>query len=359
MITIYLLKNCKHCKKLFNYINKNSSMNICLIFVSKNEIPKVKLNEPRIVEFPAAFYGNPKINGFPNKNSRQINGGTDQILNVISKYNTNFGNNNLVGSVSDIDYSSKDIKNFSMKNIYEKRNSCFGKTYNILDRPFGSYDNQFLLQGYQPCCANPIRSNLPIKKTKFGTTPGTKEWLSQKEQVQLSPKILLDSSNIQQNLKSNTDVKLNQPRTFSDDYLNQNCKSKNNFGNKFISPPVNYTLPYLTWAAGSDGVSRITGKKFYNQQQPIGSPLDNVWVTGDIKKYTSIHEPQQQLLAGGLNINSHGTNKYGKKLISKSNKSNKSSKPNKLGTANKLNKSSKSKRKVCFTSPLGIEISFD
>ena len=70
MITTYLLKNCKHCKSLLEYLKENPNVNICLIMVSKNEIPYIKYQEPRIKEFPVAFSGSPKVNGMPHKNSK-------------------------------------------------------------------------------------------------------------------------------------------------------------------------------------------------------------------------------------------------------------------------------------------------
>ena len=52
MITLYLLKNCKHCTKIIEYINKNPNLNICAILISKNDMLNIKNNEPRITEFP-------------------------------------------------------------------------------------------------------------------------------------------------------------------------------------------------------------------------------------------------------------------------------------------------------------------
>ena len=57
MITTYLLKNCQHCKGLLEYLKQNPNVNVCLIMISKDEIPYVKYQEPRIKEFPVAFSG--------------------------------------------------------------------------------------------------------------------------------------------------------------------------------------------------------------------------------------------------------------------------------------------------------------
>ena len=74
MITTYLLQNCKHCKDLLKYIKKNPNMNICLIIVSKSDVPDIKKREPRIKEFPVAFTGSPKLNGLPYKNAHILKG---------------------------------------------------------------------------------------------------------------------------------------------------------------------------------------------------------------------------------------------------------------------------------------------
>ena len=40
MITTYLLKNCKHCKVLLEYLNENPNVNICLIMITDIELKK-------------------------------------------------------------------------------------------------------------------------------------------------------------------------------------------------------------------------------------------------------------------------------------------------------------------------------
>lgn len=351
MITTYLLQNCKHCKELLKYIKKNPNVNICLIMVSKDDIKLIKENEPRIKQFPVAFTGNPKKNGLPYKNSHVISG-SSTILDTLKN---NFGNSNnvikkrgnptgtLTGSNINIDYLNNNEGNISsLTNIRKHRNNCFGNTCHVMDRPFGPSDNQYILQGYQPPCALPIRSDLPIRKSNssemnyFGmTTPGTKNWQLER-QPWPSPRILVDDRNMEQYLNGNKMAAMNTPRTFKDDYLNRkiwNPLNLNNFGtkgtkvsknnnpnnnpNKFISGPVNQTAPFLTYAAGGNGVSRVTGKNFLREQVPIERSPSTAFISGNIKNYVSKHFDNQRLLAGGLDspwsINAQGINYYGNK----------------------------------------------
>lgn len=353
MITTYLLQNCKHCKELLKYIKKNPNVNICLIIVSKHDIKLIKENEPRIKQFPVAFTGNPKKNGMPYKNSHVISG-SSTILDTLKN---NFGNSNnatkkkgnsigtLRGSNIDIDYLYNNEGNISsLTNIRKHRNNCFGNTCHVMDRPFGPSDNQYILQGYQPPCALPIRSDLPIRKSNsskmnfFGmTTPGTKNWQLER-QPWPSPRILVDDRNTEQYLNGNQSVAMNVPRTFKNDYLNRkiwnplnlnnfgtkgtvatnaNKVTKNNNSNKFISGPVNQTAPFLTYSAGGNGVSRVTGKNFLREQVPIERSPNTAYISGNIKNYISKNLDNQRLLAGGLDspwsINAQGINNYGNK----------------------------------------------
>ena len=363
MITTYLLQNCKHCKELLKYINKNPNVNICLIMVSKNDIKLIKENEPRIREFPVAFTGNPKKNGLPYKNSHVISG-SSTILGILKN---NFGNSNsskLTGSNIDINYLDNNEGNISsLTNIRQHINNCFGNNCYVMDRPYGSPDNQYILQGYQPSCALPIRSDLPIRKNNpsemnsFGvTTPGTKQWQLERRPWP-QPKILVDDRNIQQYSNANKTVKINTPITFKDDYLNRkiwNPLNLNNFGskginnsNKFISGPVNQTSPFLTYAAGSNGVSRVTGKNFLREQVPIEKSPKDSYISGNIKNYVSKNLDKQRLLAGGLNspwsIDAQGINYYGNKSNNTYNNFLKKSintvpRPSVPSVSNKLNK---------------------
>lgn len=339
MITTYLLQNCKHCKELLKYIKKNPNVNICLIMVSKDDIKLIKENEPRIKQFPVAFTGNPKKNGLPYKNSHVISG-SSTILdtlknnfgysnNVTKKRGNSTGNSmsTLTGSNIDIDYLDNNAGNISsLTNIRKHRNNCFGNTCHVMDRPFGPTDNQYILQGYQPPCALPIRSDLPIRKSSdmnyFGmTTPGTKNWQLERKPWP-PPRILVDDRNMEQYLNGNKMAAMNTPRTYKDDYLNRkiwNPLNLNNFGtknsNKFISAPVNQTAPFLTYAAGGNGVSRVTGKNFLREQVPIERSPKTAYISGNIKNYVSKNLDNQRLLAGGLDspwsINAQGINYYG------------------------------------------------
>ena len=441
MITTYLLQNCKHCKDLLKYIKKNPNVNICLIMVSNNDIKLINENEPRIKQFPVAFTGNPKKNGLPYKNSHVISGSST----ILETLKNNFGNSTnsnqnshrnykkdtLRGSNIDIDYLNNNEGNISsLTNIRKHRNNCFGNSCHVMDRPFGPTDNQYILQGYQPPCALPIRSDLPIRKSEsnemnyFGmTTPGTKNWQLER-QPRPKPRILIDDRNTEQYLNGNQMVAMNTPRTFNDDYLNRkiwNPLNLNNFGtkgtkgtkrnsylNKFISGPVNQTAPFLTYAAGGNGVSRVTGKNYLREQVPIERSPKTAYISGNIKNYVSKNLDNQRLLAGGLDspwsINAQGINNYGnssKKQIKLINKVPRPSVPSVPSGSKKTNKPfgnenpwvltrsvsgngtnqtqyfkrqrfpnngngfgkketlKQKKKEMKFTSPLGIEISFN
>lgn len=335
MITTYLLKNCKHCKGLLEYLKENPNVNICLIMVSKNEIPYIKYQEPRIKEFPVAFSGSPKVNGLPHKNSKMIPGSTDILQTLKTKFGTS---DKLYGSNIDIDYSHNNSDNISsLNNIRRHRNNCFGRACHVMDRPFGPSDNQFILQGYQPSCAIPFRSDLPIKssnnpdnyRNSFGiTTPGTNAWKAER-QPWPTPRILVNDLNCTQNLKANTDSRLNYPSTFSNDYVNRMRfyddnpifnQPNNNFGkerskllkkfskkyikkylNKFVTAPTNSTKPFLTYAAGGNGISRITGTNYLREQIPIQRQRKDAYISGNIHNYVDKHSNSQPMLYNGLN----------------------------------------------------------
>ena len=431
---MYLLKNCKHCKPMFKYLKDNPNVNICLIMISKKDIPFVKYNEPRINEFPVAFTGSPKINGLPHKKSKMISGSNNILRNFINKFGTNNSNKiPLLGSNIVIDYKDNTDNIGSLNNIRKHRNNCFGGTCHVMDRPYGPSDNQFILQGFQPSCAIPLRSDLPIKNThktsinynNFGmTTPGTKQWQLER-QPWPCPQKLIDNTNYSQNLKGHTIAKMNSPSTFSNDYINKmkfydnsnnlSNNLSNNFGikkkiksstkylNKFITAPVNSTKPFLTYAAGGNGVSRITGENYLREQVPIERQITNAFISGNLKNYADRHTNSQHLLSGGFNsgwsINGQGIkernlNHYGRNVpgppkipIKEINKNpykieNNGNNGNMVQTAfdpsggnsgiahnfykfpkngnvfGKVNKEKKNKKKT-YTSPLGIEITFD
>ena len=367
MITTYLLQNCKHCKELLKYIKKNPNVNICLIMVSVDDIKLIKENEPRIKQFPVAFTGNPKKNGLPYKNSHVISGSSTILDTLKNNFGYQKGNtkDTLRGTNIDIDYLNNNEGNISsLTNIRTHRNNCFGNTCHVMDRPFGPSDNQYILQGYQPPCALPIRSDLPIRKSNssnssemnyFGmTTPGTKKWQLER-QPWPPPRILVDDRNMEQYSNGNQNVALNVPRTFKNDYLNRkiwNPINLNNFGtkgtkgtkvtNQFISGPVNQTAPFLTYATGGNGVSRVTGKNFLREQVPIERSPKTAYISGNIKNYVSKNSNNQQLLAGGLDspwsINTQGINYYGNKNSNNNlnNKSNSSSSKKQIKLINKI-----------------------
>lgn len=374
MITTYLLKNCEHCKGLLEYFKQNPNVNVCLIMISKEEIPYIKYQEPRIKEFPVAFSGSPKVNGMPHKNSKMMAGSN----NILQSLKTHFGNKHskdvLTGSNIDINYQYNNEGNISnLNNIRRHRNNCFGRACHVMDRPFGPTDNQFILQGYQPECAVPLRSDLPIRPSSnrgnrgnmnnFGmTTPGTNAWKVER-QAWPCPRILIDDSNCEQNLKANTMARLNYPSTYSNDYINRmvfdvtkgtgNASNASNFGrqktkalkefskkyaqkygqkyaqkylNRFISGPVNSTKPFLTYAAGGNGVSRVTGNNYLREQVPIERQRKDAFISGNIQNYADRNADTQSMLFNGLNsqwsINAQGisprvprttrSNKYGK-----------------------------------------------
>jgi hypothetical protein len=342
--------------------------------VSKDDIKLIKENEPRIKEFPVAFTGNPKKNGLPYKNSHVISG-SSTILDTL-KNNFGYSKNNSIdksnttrtlnGSNIDIDYLNNNEGNISsLINIRKHRNNCFGNTCHVMDRPFGSTDNQYILQGYQPPCALPIRNDLPIRKSNssemnyFGmTTPGTKNWQLER-QPWPPPRILVDDRNMEQYLNGNKMAAMNIPMTYKDDYLNRkiwNTLNLNNFGtkgtkvtkvnnnsnnsNEFISAPVNQTAPFLTYAAGGNGVSRVTGKNFLREQVPIEKSPKSAYISGNIKNYVSKNLNNQQLLAGGLDsqwsINAQGINYYGNKSNNSNNNSNRTSSKKQIKLINRV-----------------------
>ena len=149
----------------------------------------------------------------------------------------------------------------------------------------------------------------------------------------------------------------------------------NNFGTKNsnisgpkINIPVNQTAPFLTYAAGGNGVSRISKQNFFNEQVPIKRTPNTAFISGNIKNYAFNNYSNQELLANGLNspwsINAQGINKYGNNTAVKRTVGIKSGKTNKnTKSENKLKvkptpSNNRGKSRVRFTSPLGIEISF-
>lgn len=403
MITVYILEKCKYCKDILKYLKKNPTQNVCLIMISKDDLQNIYESEPRITQFPIAFTGTPKTNGLPYKNSHSISGSST----ILQTLQNNFGKKNiyknkfkygnkLTGNAIEINYLNNNQGNInSLNDIKKHRNNCFGTECHVMDRPFGSNDNQFILQGYQTQCANPKRTGLPVR---FGmTTPGTDAWKMERKPWP-EPKILVNDSNCEQNLLGNVYTNVNPPMTYSNDTINRkiynpnelakygNNYVNNSFGNKqnrFISSPVNSNYPFLTYGAGSNTISRVSGKNYLSEQHPMENPHKNAYISGNLKEYAMKNANQQKLLSGGFSFGKKH-NKYGNQLVQTAFNSSQGAsgvaqlwKPNPFPNngnnygKNKKNKPSvkpsmKSSAKSCtksrrtkFTSPLGIEISFD
>ena len=401
MITLYLLKNCKHCTKIIEYINKNPNLNICAILISKAEIPNIKNNEPRITEFPVAFGGTPKKNGLPYKNSAMISG-SNNILNVLQN---SFGQK-LKGNQIEIKYKNNNEGNISNLKQYNK--NCFGKSnvdLHVMDRPYGPCDTKFLLQGFQPPNARPKRPVLPVK---FGmTTPGTPQWnaereLSKQMAQELDRPIIKNDSNCEQNMYANQIAHINYPRTYSSDYLNRAEREtqKLNFGNKFtglpstkigrnpsasghggaewrgarprlnrnkfgqmVSGQVNDNAPFLTYAAGGNTISRVSGKNYLPEQIPIQiQNSKNSYINGNLQDYALKNADKLKLLSNGISnkwtFNNQGLNKYGKLLKDRRKKDSKKIKEIKKDEVTGPKGPKGTKKQMKFTSPLGIEITF-
>lgn len=397
MITTYLLQDCKYCKELLKYIKKHPNLNIAIIMVSKDDIKTIKEKEPRIKQFPVAFTGSPTLKGLPYKNSHMIDG-SETILNTLKN---NFGKQKLTGSNIHINYDNDNYGNVTgLSNIRQHRNNCFGKSCYVMDRPYDSNDNQYILQGYQPPCASPIRSDLPIKYSNnymnyFGmTTPGTPKWQYERK-IWSAPKILVNDKNIKQNMNVNTMAGMNIPMTYSNDSLNRNSYGSSN---KFVSGPMNQTYPFLTYGAGGNTYSRVHDMNYLPEQIPIQNQVKSSYLSGNLKKYAMDKSNHQNLLAAGFNSkwssNGQGISQYGschknknknhsleeKRLVQTTFSSDMGNSGiaqewktkqfpkngNGFGKKNTPSKSTKNNsatsiksKKTKFTSPLGIEISFN
>jgi len=308
MITTYLLEGCKNCKGISQYIQNNPNRNVSSITVSKEDVPFMKKNDNRFGKFPVSVTGSIKNNGLPYKNAK-FTVGSSIILRQLKNL---FGSHKkkLTGTSLNIDYLNDNEGN--IQNIREYTKNCFGKSCHVMDQPYGPQDNLFILQGYQSNNAAPIRSHLPIRnvcKNDFGITPGTKEWASQRRGMESykPEKMLLCDDSLNQSRNYNKYAKINYPRQFSNNKLNAR------FGNsKTVSTPFKDNYSYLTYAAGGNGVSRVTGQNFYNQQNPIGiqNPPSS-YINGNLKKYVN-NSNSQNLLKGGLDskwsINAQGIN---------------------------------------------------
>lgn len=241
--------------------------------------------------------------------SKKIN----QILSKINKIKLNKYGSKLTGSNIDINYYNDNQAN--IKYLREYRGNCFGNTCHIMDRPFGPMDNQYLLQNYQPKCAIPTRSDLPVK-TKFGTTPGTNEWKAERKPWIQSQISLLNCN------QNNNGLNINYPLQYSNNSANKTCSTnstsqlenslKNNLVPKskfgYVSALNNDNAPYLTYGGGGTTKSRISNTMYLEQQNPIKLQSPG-FINGDI------NNTQSQMLKNGLNskwsLNAQGLNKFG------------------------------------------------
>jgi len=158
MITIYLLKNCIHCKKVFKYILDNTSKNIAIIFVDRDVVISIRNDENsinrsnnsnRFSVFPVAFIGGMNQN-IPAKNSKIIKG-SNYIINYLQneiRKQSGFGKldtvplNNPIPSLNNtIPYLNNPmpslnntipyLNNTETFNNIHKHNNCFGSSCSI------------------------------------------------------------------------------------------------------------------------------------------------------------------------------------------------------------------------------------
>ena len=376
MKTVLLLKGCPHCKKIYDNLYTNPKPNVSMIILDRNAANFVKNKYPNIRTFPTLYtkFG---------KNKKFISG-SENILE------------NLNGSNIEINYKNNNIGN--IKNI-RQYNNCFGNKciegLTRMDRPFGPNDNKYLLQGYQPSNALPLRSHIPINN--FGmVTPGTKLWQEQRKpwpnnQIKLydgPQNKLINLPSQYSNNKLNIKGQEKMINTCSNKLFGSTPKDRfpppNNFGNSkppvYVKALVNSNYPFLTANAGANSVSRITGKNFYPQQNPIKIQNPSVsYINGNLKRYVNDYKNQQKLLKAGFNSpwsinaqnikNSFGASHEGgqkKQLVQTAFNSDQ----DQSGVAQKwksnmfpkngngFGKKTVKNNNKTFTSPLGIKISF-
>ena len=341
--------------------------------------------------------------------------GSNNILNVLQ---TSFGQT-LKGNQIEINYKNNNEGNITNLKQYNK--NCFGKSnvdLHVMDRPYGPCDTKFLLQGFQPPNARPKRPVLPVK---FGmTTPGTPEWnaereLSKRMAQELDRPIIRNDRNCEQEMYANQIAHINYPRTYSNDYLNRLGRQtqklnfgkaergrkaeigranpnaltdgRSNFGNRFtgrqsnekigiipsasgyqphlrnrfgqmVSGQVNDNAPFLTYAAGGNTISRVSGKNYLPEQIPIQiQNSKNSYINGNLQEYALKNADKLKLLSKGISnkwtFNNQGLNKYGKGLKEKGLKERKKKPQKETKPPQK-----ETKKQMKFTSPLGIEITF-
>ena len=345
MITLYLLKGCKHCSIVIKYLSKNPVNNLLLSVLTREKALELKKKDSRLKSFPILFLNLPNKDGTPKKRVKSISGSSTIInyfksLNKQTKLNkknkkTKYGEPNKTLNGSNIDINFYNNNDGNIKNIREYRSNCFGKSdfdCHVMDRPFGPMDNQFILQNYQPKCAIHQRSDLPVQN-KFGNpTPGTAEWKAQR-QPWLSQRIDLEGCKSKQN-----GLKINYPMQYKDNHINKehSCKSKESllknlksnlvpkskFG-KYKSALDNSGVPLVTYGAGGTTNSRVTNDPYFFRRQQ--NPIDlqsNGYISGNLKKHVNNSKNFQPGLKEGLNsdfsINAQGikSSKFGNPNVS-------------------------------------------
>ena len=341
MITLYLLKGCKHCTNVIKYLSKNPVNGLLISVLTRENAILLKKKDSRLKSFPILFLDLPKKDGTPKKNVKAISG-SSTIINYFKSLNKKmkYGEQNKILNGSNIDINFYNNNDGNINNIREYRSNCFGKSEfdcHVMDRPFDPMDNKFLLQNYQPKCAIPQRSDLPIQNN-FGTseygnpTPGTAEWKAQR-QPWLSQKIPLAKCKQNQN-----GLNINYPMQHKDNHINtkQNCKSKTSllenlksnlvpkskFG-KYKSALDNSGVPFLTYGAGGTTNSRISNDPYFFRKQQ--NPIDlqsNGFISGNLKNHVKNSNKFQPGLKAGLqsdfSINAQGikSSKFGNPNIS-------------------------------------------
>ena len=85
MITLYLLKGCKHCSKVLKYLSNHTIDNLLLFILNKTEALKLKKQDSRLNTFPILFLSLPNENGLPNKTAKSIDG-SENIIEYFSYF---------------------------------------------------------------------------------------------------------------------------------------------------------------------------------------------------------------------------------------------------------------------------------
>ena len=140
-----------------------------------------------------------------------------------------------------------------------------------------------------------------------------------------------------------------------------------------VSGQVNDNAPFLTYAAGGNTISRVSGKNYLPEQIPIQiQNSKNSYINGNLQEYALKNADKLKLLSKGMSnkwtFNNQGLNNYGKGLKEKGLKERKKKDSKKIKEIKKdeiiQSRDTKpppqkeTKKQMKFTSPLGIEITF-